>query len=383
VTRLAIAADLHVDDFGTRLDPRTGWNARFEDAIAAVEFIAEAAVQAKVDALIVAGDYTERRSPAPPRVARIRDALALGPARQIHLRGNHDQERSGRSIVDVLGATDGWEGFTAPGIDLIGDVAICAIPFLGPSHLRAQEGFEAATPADVYRALGEAYLDVARGLYARARTAWPDSTPILVGHQQLAGGRMNDAQAAFLGDMDLVVDARALAAIGFAAVIFGHVHRGQVVITDPDCPVLFVGSAHRVDFAEELEEKRFLLLDVNTTGHVVETSIESVAIPARRFVTLRGDGAAAPGSVDVAGAIVRCLDVPLEVDPAELRRALEELGAVEVIEIRQVRTARPEIVGGLAEGLSAEQALDAWFADDSDRQALVERGRVVLAEIAA
>ena len=43
----------------------------------------------------------------------------------------------------------------------------------------------------------------------------------------------------------------------------------------------------------------------------------------------------------------------------------------------------PAIAGGLAESLSAEQALGAYFADDVDREVLVERGRALLAEVAA
>lgn len=377
MTRIAIAADLHVDDFGTRVDA-SGWNSRFEDGIAAIEFITDSAIDANVDALVVAGDYTEHRAPSPPRVSRIVDALRTGPSRQVHVRGNHDQERSGRSIVDILGAVDHYEGHTRPGISVVGDVAICAIPFLGPSYLRSQPGFEAAAVSDVYAALGEAYLTIARGLYADAHDR--ARTRILVGHQQLAGGRMNDSQAAFLGGNDLVVDSRALAAIGFDAVIFGHVHRGQTVVDDPACPVMFVGSSHRVDFAEELEDKRFLV--VENAGE--QLSIESVSIPARRFVTLTGadlESGIPAGQVD--GAVVRVRDLDPLWDAAALRRELDEAGAFDVQEIRQRRPEASGAAGGLSESLTAPEALEQYFDGDPDREALVKRGRWILEEAVA
>jgi DNA repair protein SbcD/Mre11 len=376
VVRIAIAADLHVDDFGTTIDASTGWNARFEDGIAATRFVATTARELGAHALVIAGDYTEKRSPSPPRVARIREALLEGP-RQIHVRGNHDLERSGRSIVDLLGQTRGWEGFTTPGISLVGGVAVCAIPFLGPSYLRAQPSFEAASPADVYRALGEAYLTIARGLFAQATEAGAEAA-ILVGHQQLAGGRMNDSQAAFLGDMDLVVDSRALASIGYAAVIFGHVHRAQTVVDDPACPVLFAGSTHRVDFAEELEDKSFLFVDVEE-GRV---TINPHPIPARRFVTLAGaDIEAGVDAGQVEDAVVRVRDLDPMWDVAALRRELEAAGAFEVQSIAVRRVDAPAATGGMAEGLTAPEALSQYFDGDPDAEVLVERGRGILAEV--
>jgi exonuclease SbcD len=168
---------------------------------------------------------------------------------------------------------------------LVDDVAVCVIPFLSKSHLRALPAFAAADQDDVFRALSDAYLDLARGAFVLAEQSGAKSA-ILVGHQQLSGGRMNETQQVFLGDLDIVVDARALAAIGYAAVTFGHVHRGQTVIDDPACPVVFAGSIERVDFAEEAEEKSFLVVDVEDG----RATIERIPTPARHMVTVRGDG---------------------------------------------------------------------------------------------
>lgn len=65
----------------------------------------------------MAGDFTEARHPAPWRVSLIAEALREYPGPQVFVRGNHDGERNGRSIVDVLGAMSGqWAGYGRPAV---------------------------------------------------------------------------------------------------------------------------------------------------------------------------------------------------------------------------------------------------------------------------
>jgi exonuclease SbcD len=377
MTRLAITADIHADDYYGRIDPETGLNARFADFLNTTGCVASTARELECEALVVAGDFTESKTPArAPRVVKIANELARGPDRQLFLRGNHDGQWAGDSIVTDLARRPGWTGHMTQGVELVGDVAICLIPWVSRSWLRAQPGFEMTPDADVYKVLGDHYLTVARSLFVEAERAGARSA-ILIGHQQLAGGRMTEAQASFLGDVDLVVDSRALTAIGYAAVTFGHVHRGQLVVDDPATPILFVGSIERVDFAEEAETKSFLVVDV-ADGRA---TIERIPTPARHFLTIRGDGSFNPAAAE--DAIVRAIDLDPDVDTADLRRELERAGAFEVVEIRTRRIDAPEIAGGLAEGLSPEAALETYFADDPDREALVARGRELLTEAAA
>jgi exonuclease SbcD len=379
MTRLAITADLHVDTWLTRRHPpeRGGLNVIEQDRLDTLRWVGEHARAFGCEALVVAGDFVERKTnPRSGRVTRIAQALRAGPDRQIFLPGNHDIADAGLSIVDDLATRSiDWTGHTRPDVIAVGDVAVCVIPFLSPAWLRTQTGCEDLPDADVFRILGEQYLTLARGLYAKADHAGMRSA-ILVGHQQLSGGRMNETQQAFLGDLDLVVDARALAAIGFAAVTFGHVHRGQTVIADPACPVVFTGSVERVDFAEELEEKSFLVVDVENG----RATLERVPTPARHMVTVRGDGSFVETAVE--DSIVRGVDLDPEVDEADLRRALYAAGALEVMGIRRRTVAKAALAGGLAEDLSPEQLLEAYFAGDPDRDDLVAIGRRILAEVA-
>jgi exonuclease SbcD len=373
MTRLAITADLHVDRYGSRVDPITHLNVREQDALNTLRWIGEQARALDCEALVVAGDYVESKTnPRSGRVTRIAQSLYAGPDRQIHLPGNHDIADAGLSIVEDLATrAPGWTGYTAPGFELVGDVAVCVIPWLSTAWYRTLPGKEALPDAEAFKELREHYLTIARGLFVKAERAGAKAS-ILVGHQQLSGGRMNERQQVFLGDLDIIVDAGALAAIGYAAVTFGHVHRAQTVLDNPDCPVVFAGSIERVDFAEEAETKSFLVVDVEDR----RATIERIPTPARHMVTVRGDGSFDEAAVE--DSIVRGVDLDPDVDETELRRALYAAGALEVMGIRRRPIEAVAAAGGLSETMSREQLLEAYFEGDPDRDALVKRGRELL-----
>ena len=373
MTVVAFSADWHADEYLSRIDPESGLNARLLDYLRTATSIALEARREKAAALVIAGDLTERRHPSPWLVARIQEALAHGPKRVIVTRGNHDGAKGGRWIGDVLAQREGWEAVDRPRVIPIEDGAICAAGYLDRHWVRSQPGFETVPDADVFRVLGEQYLAIARGLYAQAKADGAKWT-VLVGHQGLSGGEMSDTQQAFLGDLSLVVDSGALSAIGFEAAVFGHYHKHQTVVAGT-APIIYPGSIERVDFGEAEQPKGWVLADV-APGRFDWTFVETVA---RRFVTLT-----APRPEDafnVAATVVRCVDVPPDVDVAELRRVLEADGAFDITEITRARVAAPEIVGGLSESLTAAEALSAFFAEDPDRDALVERGRELLAAV--
>lgn len=378
MTRIAFTADLHADDFGQKVDAASGLNARWVDTVEMVRWLAADARAREADVLVVGGDFTEGRHPAPWRVAQILGALDAFGGPEVLVRGNHDGLRAGRSIVDVLaGGRPGWTGFSRPGVTVVGDVAIAAIPFLDAHFLRAQPGFESIPEAEVLRVLAEQYLIIAGGLYAEAVALARHQ--VLVAHQGLSGGLMSDTQRAFLGDKSLVVDGRALGAIGFDAVLAGHFHLHQVLQAEP--LVAYAGAPYRTDFGEEHQAKGYLVVDVGDTG----LTWEFVETPARRFVTVTGDEWADEEALAAAhprDAIVRVIDLDPAIDAGEVRRDLEAIGAWDVQEIRRRPADRPESAGGLSESLTATEALTEFFAGDADAEALLALGRSILAEVA-
>jgi exonuclease SbcD len=384
VSRIAFTADLHIDAYGQRVDPATGLNARLVDYLNTLQDLGE---QANVcDALVVAGDFTERRHPAPWLVSQIRDRLSFGPSRQVYLQGNHDGAIAGGSIVTIL--DDGMDdvmdaveerrvGVTRPCLQSVGfDCVLACIPFLDRHWLRAQPGMEHAPDDQVYQILSDQIVTIAAGLYAQAKRDYPDAGIVLVLHQTLAGAHMSESQQAFLGDRGTVVDAGRLAAIGFEGIVAGHLHRHQV-LEGLACPVLYPGSIERVDYGEEREAKGFVIADVGP-GRFDWRFVET---PARRFLTIDCDQSKVFGPEDLAGAVVRAINLPPETNTADYRRMLEAGGAFEVTEIRKRPVAAPESAGGMSEAMSPSDALSEYFADDPDAAALIEEGRRLLAEV--
>ena len=379
MTRIAITSDLHVDHpESSRRRPGASITVREQDALATTAFVARHARDFECEALIVAGDYVETKAnPRSGRATRIAMALEEGPDRQIHLPGNHDITDGGLSIVDDLATrAPGWTGHTGSGVELVGETAVCVIPWLSTAWYRALPGKEALPDAQAYKELREYYLTIARGLFVKAEKAGARDA-ILVGHQQLSGGRMTEKQQVFLGDLDLVVDAGALAAIGFVAVVFGHVHRAQTVIDEPACPVLFAGSIERVDFQEQDEQKSFVVLEVEGG----RAKVERMPTPARHMVTVTGDGSFNEAAVE--DSIVRGIDLDPDIDESDLRRALLAAGALEVMGLRRRKVDAPAAARGLSESLSPEQLVEAYYAGDPERDAMVALWRRVLAEVAA
>lgn len=374
MTRIAFTSDLHVDAYGSRIDPETGLNARLVDQLNALRSVSLASWNEKADALVVAGDFTERRHPAPWLVSQIRGSLSHGPERQVYVRGNHDGEIAGGSIITVLDDHESRTGITRPDVAAIGDGAICAIPYLDRHWLRAKLGFEHAAEDEIFGILSDQIVTLASGLYAQAKAAGAKWT-VLVLHQTLAGAFMSDTQQAFLGDRGVVVDAGRLAAIGFEGVVAGHLHRHQS-LDGLACPVLYPGSISRVDFGEQNDPKGFLIADVEPGRF----DWKFVEIPSRRFVTLRGQ--CMHEISEVEGAIVRCIDVDPDIDVNHLRTVLESY-AFEITEIRRKPAESAASAGAFSEALVPADALAAFFDADTDAEALVAEGRRILEAVAA
>jgi exonuclease SbcD len=189
---------------------------------------------------------------------------------------------------------------------------------------------------------------------------------------------MSDSQVALLSTQGLVVDSGALGAIGYDAIVAGHFHKHQVLSRDP--LIAYAGAPYRTDFGEQHQEKGYLIVDLEAGEHA---AFDFVPTPARRFVTWDLDlpTGQQPRTEDLEGAVVRLINVDAESDVAELRRLAEVAGAFEVQEIRTRQVEAPDVVGGIDETLSAEAAIAEYFADDPDRDALVELGHDLIGAV--
>jgi exonuclease SbcD len=88
-------------------------------------------------------------------------------------------------------------------------------------------------------------------------------------HQAVEGARVGPAGFTFRRQAD-VIRGRDLPG-AFAAVLSGHIHRSQMLVSDLrgdrlPAPVIYPGSVERTSFAERNEEKHFVVLELESDG---------------------------------------------------------------------------------------------------------------------
>lgn len=367
-TRVAFAADLHVDAYGTKIDPGTGLNARLVDFLESLQWLVSDAFQMNAQVLVICGDYTERRHAPAWLAAMIRSYLRQFPGPVVYLEGNHDGRIDGRSIVELLAGPNDRAVGSKPQAFLEAGIRFVALPYVDRAQARAMapEGTDDAT---VKRAVSQAIVDLARGLNAEG--AWKGPSVLLL-HQTISGAWLSESQQAFLGDQDVVVDGVELANAGYDLVVAGHLHRHQAVLPG----VIYPGSIDRVDFAEANDPKGYVLASFDDETLTQWSFRENPN--ARRWVTLQDGDLDDLEAIDVAGAIVRGRFLK-SADVDGLRRDLEAWGAFEVRDLVVARADRPERTTSDLGAMTPYQALEAyWPADHPDRAGLLERGRLML-----
>lgn len=92
----------------------------------------------------------------------------------------------------------------------------------------------------------------------------PADVRLLAMHQAVAGARVGVRNFMFRSGRDVIPAHRIPP--GFAAVLSGHIHRAQVLHTDPEgrplaSPVFYAGATQRTSFAERNESKGCLVME--------------------------------------------------------------------------------------------------------------------------
>lgn len=334
-------ADLHigVENYG-RLNPDSGLNARLEDFLLALDTIVERAIAEPVDLVLFAGDAFKINEPTNTHQRVFAERiwkLSQHGIPTFLLIGNHDQtnkygESHALDIYDTL-AIPHVTVSGRPGIYRIatraGLLQIATMPHVSRSALMTHDDFAGHTLAEVDRSIVEQVDEILQHFASQLDPSLP---AILAAHVGIEQARMGSEQAMSIG-YGFTVPLKVVARPEYQYVALGHVHKHQVLSTDP--PVIYPGSVERVDFGEEKEDKGYMLVELQP-GQPARH--EFVRLAGRPFVTLDVDlaGAADPTAellaelevVRIAGAIVRLLyTIPVsraeEVDTARVRKALE------------------------------------------------------------
>jgi exonuclease SbcD len=291
--RLLHFADLHVgmENYG-RLDPATGVNGRVLDFLRRFDELIDYGLEREVDLVVFAGDAFKSRNPNPTyqrafarRVKRLVDA----DVPIVLLVGNHDlptmvQRASSVDIfrtLDVPNVVVGWEEKVHTIETHRGPVQVATIPYPVRQRLLTR---------DEYRGLSIRELDeklqgiVSEIIQAMARQIDPDIPAVLAAHISVSGATFGSERSVMIG-RDAVVLKSVLADPIWDYVALGHIHKHQSLNGDGYPPVVYSGSAERIDFGEEKQPKGFCWVEL-ARG---ETTWEFVEVDARPFVTVSAD----------------------------------------------------------------------------------------------
>ncbi|HEX5164274.1 MAG TPA: exonuclease SbcCD subunit D [Thermomicrobiales bacterium] len=400
-------SDLHlgVELYGT-LDSRTGLSSRVGDFLKVFDIIVEQAIEGGYDAVLFSGDAFKNRDPSPTlqrEFARRVFRLAQAGVPIVIIVGNHDLP----NVLTRATPVEIYQVLSIPGVHVCrtieridvetksGKLQVVALPWVTRSMLLAADQYRAMGDVDLEREMSSLIANAVRGLMAELDPTLP---AVLMAHVSVQGASLGYEQSIMLG-RDVTVGLDDLNSRGFDYVALGHIHKHQVLGTNP--PAVYAGSPERIDFGEEREAKGYVRVTIEPDqGRERTTTWEFVELPARVFKTVRiaafGDDPAETARRDVVrladefrGAVTRCF---IEVEPGreksvnaqEIRRLLLERGAGVVTHV----VVESETTGRVKDPISADTARDSikmlqrWVEmrnyDPALRGRVVERGRELI-----
>jgi DNA repair protein SbcD/Mre11 len=221
-------------------------------------------------------------------LARLREAGIP----MLMIRGNHDGAVRPVDALDVFHEYPGLTVSQRPELIPFGGAKVVTLPWVSPKHLVAASN--GASRENVYEAASEMLVGIARDLLNLAvRDYREEADPIiLLLHWSVSGASLPTGLPV---DQlhDVILPWTDLDALGFDAVVCGHIHKPQILGNG----VFYCGSPQQLNHGEANDEHGVWLIE---PGQLDETFLP---IESPRFVTLEAwdDW----GAADIEGAIVR------------------------------------------------------------------------------
>jgi DNA repair protein SbcD/Mre11 len=332
--RLLHTGDWHV---GKRLRGRS----RDDETAAALDQVVEAARDAAVDAVLVAGDVFELKTSTPESDGLVFDALVRlrdTGARVVVIPGNHDSWQRWEALGTLL---------TPLGVDVVPKVArpteggmvevpsrdgteaalVACIPFV-PERRFGDAAALFDDRASLFSAYDEGMGSVMAGMAAAFRPE--DRVNVLMAHVMMDGARTGGGEQELTIGMTYAVHPARLPGTA-SYVALGHLHRPQAVPAAP-CPARFAGSLIQLDFGEAEQDKSVVLVEVKVGKPAKARTLPITA--GRRLL-------------DVRGTLDELAAKPGEVGDAYLRVTVETEGPVPGI-VERVRELLPNAVDVIA-----------------------------------
>jgi exonuclease SbcD len=273
------APDLHCfyDNYGKVLPD--GRHTRLVDWERTSSYLLQAAVDNDVDIIVVPGDFFKNSRPGPAQVLAIANLITAATSYGIKVvgcPGNHDLPGAGQSgFCEVLTAICDEEFYysNVPTVFHFDGVNIAVLPSVKPTSLIDA----AADPAEFASLLSQKLVDITRNLMVQCLEYGPDCKNVLIGHWTISGAVASSGQLLY-GGTEPVIPLAELLAMEWDAVLFGHIHKAQVLSMEPF--VGYAGALERVDFGEEEDQRGCYIHDLDNGSYEWED------LPARDFCTI-------------------------------------------------------------------------------------------------
>jgi exonuclease SbcD len=266
---------------------------RLDEHARALEQVARVAAEARVDAVLMAGDVFDSPSPPPEAEKLVYDFFARLLAERIAcvvIAGNHDHPRKLGALAALL---EGLRIHVRPEVrppDQGGIVCVASRDGTEEARVAVLPFVPERKVVDaclVMQPEGEWYAEYARRLEqilaALVRPLGPDTVNLVIGHLLVDGARRGTGERELhLGQIYGVNPQQLPASVQYIGL--GHLHRAQEVLAP--AKTCYPGSLIELDFGEREQEKQVIVLEARPGRPV---SLEWVPLTAgRRLRDVRG-----------------------------------------------------------------------------------------------
>ncbi len=294
-------SDLHLgmENYG-HIDPATGLSTRFQDWQKALADMIDLANTHDVDVVIFSGDAFKNRDPSPTyqnAFAKALKAFGEQDRQVILLVGNHDLPNIEHKAhtLEIYRSLDLPRVRVSKKIEKFvvetksGPLEIVTWPWLTRNFLLKNEVYKGKSLDEIDTILLEKGSQLFLEKIAQLTPGIPH---VAIVHATVMGATFGSERNVMIGK-DLVVPLSLLASHKLDYVACGHLHRHQILHTDPY--VVYAGSPQRIDFGEEKEDKGCVLVTIEMTPER-KTTVEFIALAVRDFYTWTiEDTLSAPG----------------------------------------------------------------------------------------
>ena len=418
MTKLLATGDLHIGA-GPEYGRTPGDRLRDQEQV--WTSILELAVDEAVDGVLFAGDAFEGPTPTSEHYdafLRPIQRVLQGRIPLLAVSGNGKHDSAMRS-TNALAVFDGLglRVSSTPDVYKFAGCAVATLPWVHPGRLIAQRG--GGDRDEIHADVAQLLLDIAaQGLEDCARVA-PGAPTILLGHWSVSGASLpNGLPVDQLREP--VIALPDLEALGFDAIVAGHIHRPQLLETrvgSAPGPIFYVGSPMPLNHCEASTDHGVWILDLpggaSSSVRAPSTPVDGqsngspagdagstpaprfIPIDSPRFVTLDYDFVddertleqladgwheELAGMPNIDDAIVRVRyrvksDDARKIDVAAVRRLLFDAGAAVVKVQPDIVRADRARVEGVDESLGELDALDLYIDANAIETGLADRMR--------